>query len=119
MMNDLNFFEVSLVDDVNFISSISAYRIIDKGVDFSIKVSNLDTEKVFTANLCSEDLNFVASSSNYLIVEGEVIFNWKADVTENIPNGIPLMLEIFDTNKNSMYRKEKFAIARNTSAMTR
>lgn len=119
MITELNFFEISLVDDINFVSSISAYRIIDKGVGFSIKATQLQESQEYIANLCTEDLEVIIPSTSSSANGSGFTFIWSAESTEKLPTGKPLMLEIYNSNREVMYRKEKFALARNTSAITK
>lgn len=110
--------EIELVIDYNIVDVVSMCRVIDKGINFSIKVSNLALGIKYHANLCTEDFKTVISS-NVCTEEGDSIrFTWDAEKTELLPSGVPLTLEIFDENRDEMYRKEKFATARNTSAIT-
>lgn len=110
--------EIELVIDYNIVDVVSMCRVIDKGINFSIKVSNLALGIKYHANLCTEDFKTVISS-NLCTEEGDSIrFTWDAEKTELLPSGVPLTLEIFDENRDEMYRKEKFATARNTSAIT-
>lgn len=110
--------EIELVIDYNIVDVVSMCRVIDKGINFSIKVSNLALGIKYRANLCTEDFKTVISS-NVCTEEGDSIrFTWDAEKTELLPSGVPLTLEIFDENRDEMYRKEKFATARNTSAIT-
>lgn len=92
---------------------------INKGIKFAIKVMGLSLGRNYVANLCTEDVTKVYTAKTNFLEDGIITFTWDAEETERIPADQPITLEIFDENRDLMTRKERFAIAKNTSAITK
>lgn len=92
---------------------------INKGIKFGFQVTGLSLDRIYVANLCTEDVSKVFTAMTKVLDDGIITFTWDAEKTEKMPADQPLTLEIFDENRDLMTRKERFAIAKNTSAITK
>lgn len=92
---------------------------INRGIKFGIQISGLDTAREYVANLCTSDISQVFTGQMNVLEDGLITFTWSAEITELMPSKEVIALEIYTTDRELMCRKEKFAVVKNTSAVTK